>query len=340
MSAELNFQFIDRELLRIDSSIVTQGALGVAVSGGPDSMALAHVVIGWAQKRPDPPTLHILCVDHGLRPESRKEAETAACHISSWPQSRGRVQTQILNWEHTDLKSRIQEQARTARYALMAKYCQKHDIRYLFLGHHQDDQAETFLFRLAKGSGLDGLSAMREIQDYNSDLKVVRPFLGISKSKILNYCEVQKIEFVEDPSNDSERFARVRLRKFLPALEAEGLSNQRLAQTAKRIARAREALEILSNNLYNLSVLEKNTKQIVLNLNELRSQPLELVIRCVLITMNDMVPFLDYPPRLEKIEDLCIDILKNEAFRKRTIAGIIIERNDQKNHLILKREHE
>lgn len=305
--------------------------LAVAVSGGPDSMALARALSLWTQGS----ALHVLCVDHGLRDGSAAEARQVAEIMRGWPNT----QCHILRWEHDGIAARLQEEARAARYGLMAEYCRAQNIRYLFLAHHRDDQAETLLFRLAKGSGLDGLAGMQALQKYDEALTLVRPFLEISKGDILAFCEQERLEFSSDPSNDSEKFARVRLRKARAVLEEEGLSSSRLSTTAKRLARAKDALDIISKNAYDSAIVFEDTDQIVLKLSVLKNYPEEIVIRCILKVMDMIEPFSDYAPRLEKVEALAGDLLREGSFRKRTLGGVIFERDDRKVLLILSSEH-
>ena len=129
----------------------------VAVSGGGDSLALMHLLADWARAKKIAPPL-VLCVDHGLRPESAKEAKT----VARWAKKAG-LKSEILTVRGKKPKSDIEAWARQARYSLMADRLTRHRLKALYLAHHQDDQAETFLIRLARGSGLDGLSAMRKL---------------------------------------------------------------------------------------------------------------------------------------------------------------------------------
>ncbi|MCB1721002.1 MAG: tRNA lysidine(34) synthetase TilS, partial [Alphaproteobacteria bacterium] len=113
------------------------GPIAVAVSGGPDSMALCWLLSRWAVERGV--KIHVLTVDHGLRPEAAEEAIQVGAWLGGWSQQ---VEHHILRWK-TPADTAIQEEARKARYGLMAEYCRVHDIRHLFLAHHRDDQAET-----------------------------------------------------------------------------------------------------------------------------------------------------------------------------------------------------
>ena len=307
------------------------GAPGVAVglSGGPDSMALARLLSLIFEHNPGSPPFHALSVDHGLRPESAAEAAQVGAWIKDWPG----IHHAVLRWDAPSA-SRVQEDARHARYDLMAGYCRAQGIRHLFLAHHMDDQAETVLFRLAKGSGLDGLAGMRARQDYG-DITFLRPLLDIPKARLLATCESLGLSFVRDPSNESENFARIRLRNSAGVLAQEGLTNKRLATTARRLDRARDALEKTADNAYKQIVIDKYTKRIVLNYKALREQPDEIGFRCLLKAIATLRPGEDYAPRMEKIEDLFYDLRSPEPFRKRTLGGLVFERDDKDGRLII-----
>ena len=318
ISAEIFADAMDA--LGVEWSGVT--AVAVAVSGGPDSMALCALLKGWAEHQNI--AVHALSIDHGLRPESMDEARQVGRWLERWPG----IQHHILKWE-APAQSAIQEEARKARYAMMAQYCREKGIAQLCLGHHRDDQAETVLFRLSKGSGLDGLSGMRAVQLYDDHLALLRPFLDMPKAALIETCRAHDLEYLEDPANQNGDFARVRLRSARAILEEEGLTSKRLAVTAKRLGRARRALDELAEKIVKDAVLEKNTKRIVLKYKDLASQPEEIMLRCVLKVVEDLRPESDYAPRMEKAEALLDDLRSSDSFRKRTLGGVIFERNDK-----------
>ena len=304
--------------------------VAVAVSGGPDSMALCRALTGWAQEH-EGLEVHALHVDHGLRAESEQEVRWLEESLQG-------VTFALLKWEGDKPKARVQEEARAARYDLMARYCREHDIEYLFLAHHEDDQAETFLFRLAKGSGLDGLGAMAACSDYDENLTLVRPFLEVPKAELIRFCDENDVPYLQDPSNENEIFARVRLRQARAVLEKEGLSSKRLSNTAKRLVRARFALDSVAEDAYKALAQEKTTKRIVLNLKEWRAQPDEIGLRVLQNAMNDLAGVEGYGPRLERVESLFADMRAVQSFRKRTLGGIIFERDDKRGVIILMKE--
>ena len=319
------------QILKREFPVSFEGqALAVGVSGGPDSMALLRLLCDWGKAA----EIHAIIVDHGLRAESADEARGVYDQIKDWPG----VCPVVLRWED-GVQSRIQEEARKARYGLMAEYCVAHEISCLFLAHHMDDQAETFLFRLAKGSGVDGLAAMKPMQIYNEQLTLVRPLLGVAKDGLVAFCESVGVSYVLDPSNQSDRFARVRLRKSAEVLAEEGLSAKRLSVTARRLARAQEALEKIAGEAFENVSRGTDTDSIVLDSKAWLELTNEIAIRIVLESIRRLKPNEDYLPRMERIEDLFYD-LKNMSvpFRKRTLGGLVFERKDREDLIIISLE--
>lgn len=304
--------------------------LAVGVSGGPDSMALLWLLQDWCSKQDK--TLHVVSVNHGLRAEAYDECKL----VQSYCERFDRVCHEVLVWEMPS-DVRVQEEARKARYDLMRGYCESHDIKMLFLAHHQDDQAETVLFRLAKGSGLDGLSGMSVVQDFEG-LVLCRPLLEVSKMDLVQFCKDKDIPFVDDPSNENASFARVRLRRSMDVLAEEGLTSKRLSVTAKRLARARNALDAMAIEALEKNTLNKNTDRIEFK-KELLSNHSEIVLRVILqsIVMIGLDKY--YSPRMEKVEDLVGALQNDHSFRKRTLGGVIFERDDSRGCLILMREN-
>lgn len=290
--------------------------LAVAVSGGGDSMALAFLLSGFCKKHKI--DLHILTVDHGLRAESKKEAKTTGSLVKDWPS----VTHKILNWTGEKPKTRIQEEARKARYALMSDYCRKQKIKFLFLAHHGDDQVETFLFRLAKGSGLDGLSVMPVLQKQN-DLTLVRPLLEFSHEDLIAVCKKNKLEWVEDPSNDSDKFARIRLRQTKAALEREGLTIERVSTLSRRLSRARNALEQVTEKAFKFCLLKVMTQRIEIDRKKFLEQPREIGLRILQRGLGGVGGVRSYPPSLQILEEITDKIYEGN-FKAATLAGCII----------------
>lgn len=209
--------------------------VAVAVSGGADSLALALLAAHWCHDRGG--TLVAVTVDHRLRPNSTAEAVM----VGGWLANHG-INQRILTWDGPKPTSDIQARARAARFALVEEFCRDQGILHVLLAHHQDDQAETFLLRLARGSGVDGLAAMAAIRDSGA-VRWLRPLLDVPKARLVATLRARDQDWVEDPSNRDPRHARVRLRQLAPTLAAEGLEPRRLAATAHALARARQALD-------------------------------------------------------------------------------------------------
>lgn len=289
----------------------------MAVSGGPDSLALAWLAHEWAQEHGR--IIHFLHVDHGLRAESAHESKALEASLSDWKNAK----FISLKWEGAqDEEGRVQERARQARYDLMRGYCLEHGVKTLMLAHHMDDQAETLLFRLAKGSGLDGLSGMAEVSE-SKGLKIIRPLLNVAKEDLIAICEAAGLQYFEDPSNEDEKYARVRLREARAVLEQEGLSNKRLAVTAKRLRRAREALDVLAQEAYKKVVLYKDTNCIEFKFDVFIREPEELRLRLILRVLETLGLEKEYAPRMEKVEALVEALSDLQDFKKRTLGGVV-----------------
>lgn len=220
------------------SSVPPGDPVAVACSGGPDSMALTLLLAEWTETSGS--TLVAVTVDHGLRRESATEAKEVGRVLAV----RGTQHT-VLTWEGKKPRANIQEAARNARYGLLTRYCQSNTIKHLFVAHTQEDQAETFLLRLARGSGVDGLSCMQPLTQQNGIL-IHRPLLNVPKAALLEYLKEKKQDYLEDPSNQDPRFDRVKMRRAFPVLATLGLTSERLASTATTMARARVCLEELA----------------------------------------------------------------------------------------------
>lgn len=303
-------------------------AVAVGVSGGADSLALCFALSEYfvsehfagnigAEKSVE---LHAITVDHRLRPEAGDEAIYVRDMLRGLPN----VRHVTLEWEHDERPQvRIQEQARHARYDLMRGYMRGHGMSHLFLGHHLDDQAETFLFRLAKGSGLDGLGGMSFVQNMDHGLVLSRPFLDMPKADIVSFCDDRGIDYIDDPSNEDERYARVRLRQSMDVLSAEGLTSKRLGVCAKRMMRAREALDGMAENVFSNAVLEIYPDRIVFNFKILKNIYEEVFLRVILKAIDHFNPHRDYSVRMAKAERLCLDLQNAIQPAKRSLGGVL-----------------
>jgi tRNA(Ile)-lysidine synthase len=272
----------------------------VAVSGGGDSIALMHLLAGWA-KRTRRAAPVVVTVDHALRAGSASEAR----QVMRWARS-AKLEAHLLRRTGPLPKSDIEAVAREARYRLMGEWALKRGIAALYLGHTRDDQAETFLLRLMRGSGLDGLSAMRPHAPHPlphfRGLSLVRPLLTLERDALRSHLAARGLAWLDDPMNDEDRFARVRLRKLIPALEEAGLTRRRIAGAAGHLARAREALDTVT-----AAVLARTARPVgaVIHLDAaaLIAAPREIGLRA-LAQLLMLVSGHAYRPRFERLERL------------------------------------
>lgn len=203
--------------------------IAVAVSGGPDSMALMLLADRWARERGG--TAVGLTVDHGLRPESSEEAR----RVAAWLERRG-IAHALLPWRGPKPASRIQETARAARYELLAGWCRAHGFLHLFAAHHREDQAETYLIRRRAGSGIDGLAAMSAVRELVG-CRLLRPLLDDSRSRLAAFLATERQPFLSDPSNLNPVFERTRLRVAEPDTAIELVLSETRRSAERRIAR-------------------------------------------------------------------------------------------------------
>lgn len=213
--------------------------LVLAVSGGPDSIALMWLAARWRAALSRGPDLLAVTVDHGLRPESAREAR----EVKRLARTLG-VRHRTMRWSGEKPKSGVPAAARAARYRLLATVARQSGASHILTAHTRDDQAETLLMRLLRGSGIGGLAAMARESEREGVL-LARPFLNISKSQLIATLEKARIGYAEDPTNRDLSFTRPRIRNLIEGLGAEGGDARNLARLASRLARANAAIEVL-----------------------------------------------------------------------------------------------
>jgi tRNA(Ile)-lysidine synthase len=282
--------------------------IGVAVSGGSDSMAMLQVMAriapqaGW--------TIHAVTVDHGLRPESASEAQFVqdACTALG-------IEHVILDWNRTQTSGNLQDQAARARYRLMAEWAVANSVSHITVGHTADDQAETFIMRLARRSGLDGLAGMRR-QWKQDGVSFVRPFLLHERRELRAYLSRNRIGWIEDPSNENDRFDRVKTRKTLVQLKALGISTDVLTDVTLYLSQAHHALNEYCAEIARRILTCRNGDVIFDWMEFRRTQP--EVRRRLLIAALRWVSGAEYPPRSLSVAKLEIAIWDR---KNRTLSG-------------------
>ena len=299
----------------------------LAVSGGSDSLCLAYFSKIYSSEFGN--KINVLIVDHNLRKESYKEALKVKDILI-----KRRIKSTILRWKGKIPKSNVQKNARDLRYLLISNYCTKKNIKYLATAHHEDDQIENFFIRLLRGSGLTGLSSMATNAKYSSNLKIIRPFLHFKKAD-LNYVTLNYFKaFIKDPSNEDEKFLRVRIRKYRKDMEREGLDTRKIIKTVDNLWSANQALNFYKNKaLYkHASFISKN--KCLINKQIFSEEAGEIIFK----SFSDILSLVSgtyYPPRSKKIVSL-IDRIKNNKFSKSTLGGCILEEKD--NFILISKE--
>lgn len=281
---------MDADLLssvRAQIGVVPTGRIGVAVSGGGDSVALLHILSRCLQQ--DNVCLMAATVDHGLRPESASEAQGVA-HLAT---SLG-VAHSILPWGEWDGSGNLQATARAARYELLCEWAQNRDISTLVLGHTADDQAETVLMRLGRASGVDGLAAIPARRVING-VTFVRPMLAVTRVQLRDYLQRNDVPWVDDPSNDDTRYDRIKARQMLELLEPLGVTRDALADVAQNMAQAREALDWYCF-LAARDMARVDAGNVVLDYRKFRTLP-EETARRLLVGAICWINGAIYPPR-------------------------------------------
>ena len=216
-------------------------ALLLAVSGGPDSIALMWLAARWRRSLTRGPRLLAVTVDHGLRAEAAAEAREVKRLARTLE-----LEHRTLRWTGPKPKAGLPAAARSARYRLLAKAARQSGATHILTAHTRDDQAETLLMRMLRGSGIAGLSAMAR-ESERDGVWLARPLLDVSKSQLIATLEKAKVGFADDPTNRDPHFTRPRLRALMPALAAEGGDPRNLARLASRLARANAAVEVLTD---------------------------------------------------------------------------------------------
>jgi tRNA(Ile)-lysidine synthase len=226
---------------RLFADLADAPGLVLAVSGGPDSMALMWLVARWRKALARGPHLTVVTVDHGLRREAAREAREVKRVAGTLD-----LPHRTLRWHGDKPTAGLPEAARTARYRLLARAAKAAGASHILTAHTRDDQAETLLMRLLRGSGIAGLAAMAPFSERDG-VVLARPLLGVAKTQLVATLKAARLGFAEDPTNTDPLFTRPRLRALMPALASEGGDTRSLARLAARLARANAAIELLAD---------------------------------------------------------------------------------------------
>jgi len=316
--SQLNSKRISKIYNEFSSSLNSKENLAVAVSGGPDSLALAYLVKCFSLKNKIKVKYYI--VNHKLRKESSLEAKTVKKVLKKID-----IECTILNWNGKKPTKNIQALARDKRYYLLANECKKNDITNLLLGHHLNDLFENFLIRIVRGSGLNGLISFSKNTKYrDQDLNIIRPLLNLEKKDLIHISNEVFNFSVKDPSNINEDYKRTRIRNLLRSLEAEGLDIKKLELTINNLKDSDKSIKFyVDKNLEKNSIFSKRKNLYILS-NCFFDQSHEIIFRSLTKIIQKLGKKY-YPVRGKSINEL-IKRINTKISLKITLGGCFIER--------------
>ncbi len=304
-------------LARLFAPVSAEPAIGIAVSGGPDSLALMLLAHAWAHAAQNPPAIFIYSLDHGLRPEARAEVDMVLKIAADLG-----LAARGLVWDGDKPETGISEAARQARYRLIGAAMRKDGVNLLLTAHHRMDQAETVLMRLAHGSGIEGLKAMTPFSNVEG-ISIFRPLLDVEPASLAAIVEQAGLKAAQDPSNDDNAYERVRWRKLLPLLAEEGLDSAALSRFAVRMAEADNALAQMADAAFEELVRLDGFGAASLPSAALRTLS-PAIGRRVLGRVLNIVGGRQKPRALGQIERLYDQIIQNNLHRAATLLGAVI----------------
>ena len=291
----------------------------VAVSGGPDSLALSFLAKIYSIKK----SLKVkyFIVDHKLRKNSTSEAKLVKKKLKEYS-----INLNILSWYGKKPKKNIQSLARDKRYSLLIDKASKFKIKNILLGHHLDDLFENFFIRILRGSGLNGLVSLDQ-KKQNNKVNLIRPLLNFDKKDLIYISNYIFGFYVKDPSNEDDKFKRVKIRNLLKQLESEGLDRNKFLLTIKNLKFANESIKFYIKKNFKQNISFLNKKKLVILKEEFFNQSQEVVFR----SFTEIIKFVGkkyYPARGKKIDKI-IELIKTNVSFKVTLGDCIIKKVNQ-----------
>jgi len=294
-------------------------ALVLAVSGGPDSVALMWLAARWRRAFVRSPKLIAVTIDHGLRKEAAREAREVKRLARTLE-----IEHRTLRWTGDKPNRGVPAAARDARYRLLAQAARAARATHVLTAHTRDDQAETLLMRLLRGSGIAGLSAMARESERDGIL-LARPFLDVPKARLVATLDRARIAFADDPANRNPAFTRPRLRALLPLLAAEGGDARGLARLASRLARANAAVEVLTDGAERYLALANDPSRPGVDARTFAGLPEEIRLRLLRRSLDRLGH--EGPAELGKVEALLATLDRAIAAQgsvTTTLAGALV----------------
>jgi len=317
--SHLNNKKVYQVYKKFEKTLDINDNFAVAVSGGPDSLALSFLAkIYSIKKKVD---VKFFIVDHKLRAESTSEAKFVRKILK-----RHLINAEILTWKGKKPFKNIQSLARKKRYELLINKCVKYKINSILLGHHQDDLLENFIIRMLRGSGLKGLISLSK-KTKSDNVNLLRPLLNIKKKDLLSLSKYVFNFYVKDPSNENTKYQRIKVRKLIKGLEKEGLDKKKFLKTIKNLKGSNDVVDFyVQKNLKKNTFFSPVKGNLIMN-NYFFEQPYEVTFRA----LSDSIKLVGkkyYSVRGKKLDKIISDIKKNRLFRA-TLGGCIIEKVNQ-----------
>jgi tRNA(Ile)-lysidine synthase len=288
----------------------------VAVSGGPDSLALSFLSKIYSIKKSV--DIKYFIVDHRLRKNSTSEAKFIKKKLREFS-----INLNILTWKGIKPRKSIQSIAREKRYKLLTDVAKKYRIQNILLGHHLDDLFENFFIRILRGSGLKGLISLDKETNKNQ-VNLIRPLIKLDKNDLIYVTNNVFGTYIEDPSNENEKFKRVKIRNFLEKLSLEGFDRKKFFLTIKNLKFANESIEFYIKKNFEENVTILSQKNIIILKENFFSQSDEVVFRSLAEAIK-IVGKRYYAVRGKKI-DRVIDLINAKSSFKVTLGGCIIKK--------------
>jgi len=225
----------------------------VAISGGPDSLALAALSKIYSNEKKN--ITFFVLIDHGIRSNSLKEAKAVKNLLK-----KKKINLTILK-NKEKINKNIQSRARNIRYKLLLNFCNKKKIKFILTGHHRDDQIETFLIRLSRGSGIQGLSSMKKVSSLNSKVKLIRPLLDEKKQDLTVIAKQYFNFFFKDPSNTNQKYLRTKIRSLIKQFEKNGIKHEKIISSINNLGASRDTLNAYIARVEKGYVVKKKKKE-------------------------------------------------------------------------------
>ncbi len=306
-------------------NILKKKSLVVAISGGPDSLALAALSKAYSYEKKT--KFYYVLVNHNIRRNSTSEAKRVANLLK-----KHQINLKVIS-NHLPIKKNIQGNARKIRYELLTKFCLRKKIRSILTAHNLEDQVETFLIRLSRGSGLTGLSAMNYSTLLSNNICLFRPLLDTKKNVLIKICKISFGKYLKDPSNIDPKYLRTKIRNLKNPLIKSGISYDQIIKSINNLASSKATLEVFYQKVFKDTV-KKSNKEITLNLKKFNKFNNEIKMKII----NDSIKILKknyYNPRSKKVQNL-IKMIKLRDFNKSTLGGCLFY--IKKDHLCIKIE--